>query len=114
MMLMVRPLCVKIRHSDINTTVIENFAISLGAKTMLLSVLDFSAALKMRISPLCYWNKLAHVHQRTCVVTWHHRSFKENLDHDQNYHGPDDPAEISPNRMLRDRIMLTNQQKKLQ
>ena len=41
MMLMVGPLCVKIRHSDINTTVIENFAISSGAKTILPSVLDF-------------------------------------------------------------------------
>jgi CheY-like chemotaxis protein len=101
MMLMVGPLCVKIRHSDINTTVIENFAISSGAKTILPSVLDFCGSLKMKISPLCYCNKLAHVHQRTCVVTWHHRSFKESLDHDEDYHGPDDPAKISPNRIAK-------------
>ena len=62
------------------------------------SVLDYCGSLKMRISPLCSCNKLANVHSRTCVVAWQHRSFKETLDQDQDYHGhPDDPAKIYPN-----------------
>ena len=98
MMLMVGPLHDKIRHSDISNTVVEKFSISLGDMTIRPSVLDYCGSLKMRISPLCSCNKLANVHPRTCVITWHHRSFKETLDQDQDYHGrPDDPAKIYPN-----------------
>ena len=104
MMLMVGPLNDKIRHSDISTTVVEKFLVSLGDKTIRPSVLDFCGSLKMRISSLYSCNKLANVHPRTCVVTWHHRSFKETLDqdHDQDYHGrPDDPAKIYSNKITK-------------
>lgn len=101
-MLMVGPLNDKIRHSDISTTVLEKFSVSLGDKTIRPSVLDFCGSLKMRISSLYSCNKFAHVHPRTCVVTWHDRSFKERLDQDEDYHGrPDDAAKIYSNKITK-------------
>ena len=103
MMLMAGALNYEIRHSDVSTKIVEKFSISLGDKTICPSVLDF-CSLKMRISSLYYCNKLADVHPRTWVVTWHNRSFKESLDQDQDqdYHGrPDDPAKIYPNMITK-------------
>lgn len=99
---MVRPVSSKIRRYNNNgiTTLVEKSTLSLEAKTNLPSVLDFRGSLKMRISPLYYWNNFAHVYPVPCLVTRHHRPLKESLDHDQDYHTPDVPTKISNKRIV--------------
>jgi CheY-like chemotaxis protein len=103
MVSLVRPLYGKMEQSDnrIMITVLESSAISLEAKTILPSVLDFCGTLKMRISSSYYRNKFTDVYPVPRLVTHQHRSLKEGLGHEQNHHIQDDLAQISRNRIVK-------------
>lgn len=95
MMLIVSPLYDKIRWNNTGTVrMVGKSPLSLPL------VLDFCGSLKMRITPLYKWNKIAYVYPVPPVVTRYYRSLKESLDHDKDNLTSDESAGTSPKKAL--------------